>query len=769
VNLLLLASFQAALIALAVLALERFAGRWLTPRLRFALWSLVALRLVLVVPLSDPFQTTRPQWWTWQQQADATASAPAQAPIDLQRAVPVTIRTAQDRATEGLAHEKSHPPTVGTRAGLELPIGPQIAGQSEAFFPDEMNAGAASTETLPEAESAWWKAVLWSVWLIGIAVSLLSHVVSERKLRRHLRRSGIGATTELQDLVDRCAIQLGVRGPVRAVMVDALPSPAAYGWRHSQILLPQDIEQQLDEQELRFVLLHELAHLRHRDAWQNLGLALLQTAHWFNPVVRLAFQRLRDERELLRDEEALRALPHVPAKRCAATLVKLLPRQAAPHAQASLSALVPHRQTTKRRISMIIHPWQPKRLQLIPGLACLAVVAWAGLTHSFASAETPQTQAGTNSAFNTDEPRSIRVVRQTSKPEWHADVRTKLQSKVSWQATINYEDLFAYLKQVSGLEFRATDYVFEDAPDIPAFPIETTLENALNLFCESSHARWDIEPGGVYFASIDEEPLTTDLRFYDIAPLVEGNQELAWDLAERVMELSNRHSDWDWNDTSMRVWNGQLLVSQSDPMHTRVEKILNMLLRRESEKAPAMPDAHRALFQGRITIDSPSITEHILPLLTAQGIPFVMYGDMLDSRLEDRPFDNVPFSAVLEEFAWENGIEMYYQGGVLYWIETPPMRTVVYDISDLVKADASEVARWMSDEDVSERDARYDIRGSNTEDLVDLVMELSGNNAWESDASSILEWDGLLLITNRDTVHHAVDSLLETARRAVRR
>ena len=62
---LLLASFQAGLLACAVLLLERIAGRWLTPSIRLALWALVPLRLLLVIPVTDPFGADRPDWWTW--------------------------------------------------------------------------------------------------------------------------------------------------------------------------------------------------------------------------------------------------------------------------------------------------------------------------------------------------------------------------------------------------------------------------------------------------------------------------------------------------------------------------------------------------------------------------------------------------------------------------------------------------------------------------------------------------------------------------------
>jgi beta-lactamase regulating signal transducer with metallopeptidase domain len=54
-------------------------------------------------------------------------------------------------------------------------------------------------------------------------------------------------------------------------------------------------------EELRFVFLHELAHVRRRDILMSWLMALLQVVHWFNPLVWFAFSRWRADRELACD------------------------------------------------------------------------------------------------------------------------------------------------------------------------------------------------------------------------------------------------------------------------------------------------------------------------------------------------------------------------------------------------------------------------------------------------------------------------------------
>ena len=69
--------------------------------------------------------------------------------------------------------------------------------------------------------------------------------------------------------------------------------------------MPIGLREELSADELRHVLLHELAHIKRRDPELNWLLVLLQILHWFNPVLWFAFARVRADRELATDDLAL--------------------------------------------------------------------------------------------------------------------------------------------------------------------------------------------------------------------------------------------------------------------------------------------------------------------------------------------------------------------------------------------------------------------------------------------------------------------------------
>lgn len=789
-NTLLLASFQAGLLAVAVLLLERCAGRWLTPGMRLALWALVPLRLVLVFPISDPLGATRPDWWTWQSQAPvAETNSPGAHEPDR----PASQRTAP--RMHHMSRPEAQPATPGSPFPPPADSAPPVASSSPTpsgpagpVLPvaTELVAEGASLEIAPATESSsiWQRAQDWvlAIWALGFLVALLRTIRAERSLRAHLDASTLPAAEQLQALADACAQQLGMTTPIPVRIVEGLPSPAAHGWRRGQLLLPLGIAEELEEEELRFVLLHELAHLRHRDALQNLVLALIGAMHWFNPLVAHAHHRIREERELLRDREALAALPHVPARRCAATLVKLLPRQQPTPPRTSLSALVPHHRTTRRRISMIIQPWQPKRLQLLPGVACLAVLAWAGLTHTQAQSSQSPGPAGPSTPSVGSVPNSpsgpgspfpkpqIRVTRQTPEPSWFAPTLARIQAQsLRWDDPIELSMLAEMIEAVTELEVRVDEDLLHEFDEFCALRVTTSIDRALDLLAQVYPMRWTIEEGGIALEAAHDEPSQIELRFYDVRDLMDGDEDRGTHLQDVLHELTYHGEVWDWQDVGMQLWNGQLLVQQTPAVHARIEEILNMLLDRKSPAIPATPAAHLAVFQQRVIVPEGTQVDTFLAEVFARAeIPFLVHPDYIGIEFES-DHENVPLHAVLAEMLSNYGGTFTYHEGVVYFGENVPMSTACYEISDLVQATDQEIQNYLEGEDGDHDNIAAEIRGWKAEQLMGLLYDMIDSEMWEIEGPSMLVWDDLLLITQSNRAHSEIASFLETARRAVRR
>ena len=93
----------------------------------------------------------------------------------------------------------------------------------------------------------------------------------------------------------------------RVMVSSAVGSPAVAGLLRPVLLLPASFPNGFSAGEARMVLLHELTHLKRHDLPLNWLLCVLQALHWFNPLLWLAFARMRTDRETACDAQVLGA------------------------------------------------------------------------------------------------------------------------------------------------------------------------------------------------------------------------------------------------------------------------------------------------------------------------------------------------------------------------------------------------------------------------------------------------------------------------------
>jgi beta-lactamase regulating signal transducer with metallopeptidase domain len=97
---------------------------------------------------------------------------------------------------------------------------------------------------------------------------------------------------------------IGIDRQVRFLSGDEDAMPMAWGLMRARVLLPAEAEDWPLERQ-RVVLLHELAHVKRRDSLTQMLAHIACAVYWFNPLVWLAAQRLRAEREHACDDLVL--------------------------------------------------------------------------------------------------------------------------------------------------------------------------------------------------------------------------------------------------------------------------------------------------------------------------------------------------------------------------------------------------------------------------------------------------------------------------------
>lgn len=98
-----------------------------------------------------------------------------------------------------------------------------------------------------------------------------------------------------------------VHQPVPQVFKVNMEIPTVYtvGVLKPSLVVSSNLAEMLDEEELRGVLAHELAHLIRRDSWLGWIMLILRAIMFYNPVALLAFRQITQDNEQACDDIAV--------------------------------------------------------------------------------------------------------------------------------------------------------------------------------------------------------------------------------------------------------------------------------------------------------------------------------------------------------------------------------------------------------------------------------------------------------------------------------
>ena len=146
------------------------------------------------------------------------------------------------------------------------------------------------------------------IWLAGVLVMLALFIRSSLCLRT-LRKSALPVqSVEVHNIYYRCLEKSEIHNAIPLYRTALLKSPVMAGLFKPCIYLPDRLIQEHQESELRYMLLHELQHYKHKDVLAGYLMSLAGIWYWFNPVVRYTLAEMRIDREIACDTSVLELL-----------------------------------------------------------------------------------------------------------------------------------------------------------------------------------------------------------------------------------------------------------------------------------------------------------------------------------------------------------------------------------------------------------------------------------------------------------------------------
>ena len=312
------ASFDAALLlALVGLAWSVLRKR-VAPQVGCWLFLLVPLKLLVPVVVTVPAAAAR--WTPSGLMASWLTADRGREPIHRQSPVePRTVAIRDDKPVPPVSRSEPRSRLLPIVAGAEPSIVPTSPRSREQPSP----AAVAPARSASGAGHLSGSAMIMMAWLVGVMVLSVRLAAAQVRFRASLRQaSPLDESRLAVDLLELRRVA-GVPPTTRFVEHDSIASPAAWGIVRPTIILPRGLASSLTVDQLRWVLLHELAHVRRRDLIVLMFQRFAAILHFFNPAIWIANRMIHQLREYACDDLAM-ALGHSSAVESVEAFVRIL-------------------------------------------------------------------------------------------------------------------------------------------------------------------------------------------------------------------------------------------------------------------------------------------------------------------------------------------------------------------------------------------------------------------------------------------------------------
>jgi beta-lactamase regulating signal transducer with metallopeptidase domain len=232
--------WQVNLLIIIVTALDMIIRKWAWPQVRYALWALVFIKLVI-----SP---------TWQSPASI-----------------VTLVQPQ----------------------LEEKVSVQIGKSNEAV--NSTNTLLTQDNVKEEVvEAVTWKTWLFAGWISGMivfSILLLKKLMQFRQWRQIQMKLNI--SERHNEVMLKIAGKLKLKKIPTVIFSKDFKSPAVYGVLNQFLIIPEGYMERLSKEQAEHVLIHEFCHFKRRDLLVHWFCIVLQIIYWFNPLLIWSRRQMR--------------------------------------------------------------------------------------------------------------------------------------------------------------------------------------------------------------------------------------------------------------------------------------------------------------------------------------------------------------------------------------------------------------------------------------------------------------------------------------------
>ncbi len=191
------------------------------------------------------------------------------------------------------------------------------------------------------------------IWVLGMCMIGLVVFINNALFMRRIKKRPCIKDQSVLSILNDCKSLMNISEDISLIEADIVNTPCVLKCIKPIIIIPENFLDNCDLINLKYVILHELAHVKRKDIFINYLVSFLCVIYWFNPVIWYGFHKMREDREICCDSLALSFLRKEEVINYGFTIIKLAEiSKRAPYLPA-IAGIINNKSKIERRIRMI--------------------------------------------------------------------------------------------------------------------------------------------------------------------------------------------------------------------------------------------------------------------------------------------------------------------------------------------------------------------------------------------------------------------------------
>ena len=301
------------------------------------------------------------------------------------------------------------------------------------------------------------------LWFTGAGLLFGWKIIGYLRFKRQLNAHQVAVEDEL--VLSALAIakqNKGIHIDVPVFENTLITSPMLVRLQKPCIVLPQ---REFNRQQLNYIFLHELTHLKRGDLWLKWMAQLALCLHWFNPIIYKLVNQFNQACELSCDEAVIKGMNVRQKQGYGETLIALAASKQA--SGAFVGTMSTEKNNLKDRLTAIMQSENSRKPRLISMLAISLVLIVSAI---FVGSATPSIKAS-----QMDYDFSRLKINDISLGQYEQDIHTELYTPVPLNTRVKYQHQYEEIIYQTSSEGRLIAFkmpVSSEGVHIPYFKVD---------------------------------------------------------------------------------------------------------------------------------------------------------------------------------------------------------------------------------------------------------------------------------------------------------